>query len=253
MSETQANGISTSFQKVGSGPTLVLLHGWANTWESWLPIVPMLSDHYELIMPDLPGCGKTQTPPTGWTTKESAVWFEDFLSHAVDRTKPLLLAGHSYGGKILIYHQTHKTRFVAQKIILIDSSGIPNKLNDRQQILQLFGLLTPKFLKRTLPRVREQLYKTLGSDSDYIHATHFQASTLKLILKEDFTQDLANIQAPTLLIWGKDDPATPLWQGEAMHNLIPLNDFHVLPGRHFPHHEYSEKVAKLILEFLQQP
>lgn len=255
MPTVQAQGLTTAYEKVGSGPPLLLLHGWANTWESWLPVIPSLSDHCTLFIPDLPGCGKTGTPSTGWSTPQHVNWLEDFLQQLIAQynlsAADFSLCGHSYGGKILIFQQSGKTVVPTKKLILIDASGIPNNLTQKQKMLRLFSALSPKIIKENLPQsVRAKLYTSFGADSDYLSATPFQRQTLKIILKEDVTPLLAHISAATLLLWGTHDTATPLWQAQTMDELIPLSQLKTFAAGHFLPQEHPEQVAKEILEFL---
>ena len=80
MLSVQVGGLTTKYEKIGAGPLFVLLHGWANNWEAWLPIVPALADRFTLIIPDLPGFGGSEGPQNGWTTLEFAHWLSGFLS-----------------------------------------------------------------------------------------------------------------------------------------------------------------------------
>jgi len=81
----------------GSGPPLVLLHGWPQTWYEWRRIVPDLAPHYTLIMPDLRGLGDSSRPADGYDKKTVAndIWrlVHDRLGH-----HRFHLVGHDWGG-----------------------------------------------------------------------------------------------------------------------------------------------------------
>lgn len=245
----QVAGLATNYERVGSGPLLLLLHGWANAWEAWLPLIPFLSDHYTLIIPDLPGCGRTDTPEIGWSTQKHAQWLDAYIE-ALGET-PFATIGHSYGGKILLEYCSGNYNHEPKKLVLIDSSGIPNVLNSKQKAFRFITSITPKTLKEKFAgKMRSKLYETFGADSDYVWANSFQKKTLQLILKEDYTNRLASIMQPTLLLWGKSDASTPLWQGESMHNLIPLNQLKTYDAGHFPHQSFPKQVSEEIVKFL---
>lgn len=249
MPSIQAAGLQTNYEMIGSGPAVLLLHGWANAWEAWLPVIPFLSDHYTLIMPDLPGCGRSDTPKNGWSTKQHALWLDDFIQKI--EQKPEAVIGHSYGGKILLEYCSGKYVYTPKKVVLLDSSGIPNILSSKQKALRLIAKYTPKMLKDTLKgSLRSKIYTSFGADSDYVWANEFQKRTLQIILKEDYTERLSSIAQPTLILWGKHDASTPLWQGETMHNLIPLNQFRTYDADHFPHQKYPKEVSDEICRFL---
>jgi pimeloyl-ACP methyl ester carboxylesterase len=200
-------------------------------------------------MLDLPGCGRTDTPNIGWSTKQHAQWVDECIQKL--QQTPIGMIGHSFGGKILLEYCSSQYTHEPQKLVLIDSSGIPNVLNSKQRALRLVARLTPKAIKEKVAgSMRSRLYETFGADSDYIWANEFQKKTLQIILQEDYTKRLASIAVPTLIIWGKNDTSTPLWQGETMHNLIPLNQLKTYDAGHFPHHTYPKEVSEELCRFL---
>lgn len=255
MPQVLVGGLSTYYEQVGQGPVLLLLHGWANTWEAWIPVIPLLSDHYTLVMPDLPGCGKTATPSVGWDTAEHAKWLEALLAKLSTLNSPLsipAIVGHSYGGKILLEYCSGNYKPQPSKLILIDASGIPNILTGRQKLLRSLATYTPEFIKKSIGgKLRGKVYEKFGADSDYVWANEFQKKTLQLIVTEDYTEKLARIAQQTMILWGKGDTSTPLWQGESMHSLIPLNQLKVYDAGHFPHHTFPKEVSDAIIQFLQ--
>lgn len=62
MPRLTAASVDTYYQKIGHGSTIVLLHGWRNSWQSWAPLIPELAKKYQLLIPDLPGFGKSSDP-----------------------------------------------------------------------------------------------------------------------------------------------------------------------------------------------
>lgn len=251
MNTIQVNGINTSYEVVGSGPALLLLHGWDNTWEAWLPLVPLLSDHFTLVMPDLPGCGKSQDPSSGWSTQEYSVWLSTFVQTASECQNLVAAVGHSYGGKMLLWNMSQAGGIPVRALVLIDASGIPVPFSLSQRIFSTAVSLIPSKVRHSIaPAVRAKFYHLLGIESDYVAASHFGRATLQKILREDLTERLSKIQVKTLLVWGKHDTATPMWQGDSMHMLIPLNKLIAFDSEHFPHHTFATQVANEIIQFL---
>jgi pimeloyl-ACP methyl ester carboxylesterase len=60
--KVRVNGIGINYVRGGHGPTLLLLHGYPQTWYSWDDILPALAQHYTVIAPDLPGAGLSDAP-----------------------------------------------------------------------------------------------------------------------------------------------------------------------------------------------
>ncbi len=253
MQSVQVGGFTTTYEKIGSGPLLVLLHGWANTWEAWLPILPPLADHFTLIIPNLPGFGESQGPVDGWSTAEYAAWLSEFLK-AIQKTHPnrhLFIAGHSFGGKIASYYESAHLSPHIDKLILIDASGIPGKLTPKQRAIRLAANATPQSLKSVVSgTLRSSVYKQFGASSDYLNADASLQKTLRKILSENLTEDLAKIEVPTLIIWGKNDKETLISAGNIFHTQIQGSILKVYAAGHFPHHDHAVQVAGDIIQFL---
>ena len=81
----------------GSGPPLVLIHGWPQTWFEWVRVMPALAARYTVIAPDMRGLGDSSRPLTGYDKQTVArdIWqvVNGRLGH--DR---FFLAGHDWGG-----------------------------------------------------------------------------------------------------------------------------------------------------------
>src|SRR5215218_11133128 len=63
--EARANGVRLHYARAGSGPPLVLLHGWPEFWLTWEPVMARLADRFDLIAPDLRGFGDSPKPDEG--------------------------------------------------------------------------------------------------------------------------------------------------------------------------------------------
>lgn len=83
----------------GTGPAVVLLHGWPQTWFMWRDIIGPLSAKYRVIAPDLRGLGDSSKPMTGYDKKTVAndVWR---LVHDVLKEDEFYVAGHDWGGPV---------------------------------------------------------------------------------------------------------------------------------------------------------
>jgi pimeloyl-ACP methyl ester carboxylesterase len=80
----------------GRGEPLVLLHGWPQHWWCWRHVVPLLSQRYRLVMPDLRGHGWTQAPAGGYGKEQLA---DDLLGLLDVLDLPRVgLVGHDWGG-----------------------------------------------------------------------------------------------------------------------------------------------------------
>ena len=65
----EAGGLRMHVAEAGQGDPLVLLHGWPQHWYEWRHQIPVLSQHYRVICPDLRGLGWSDAPPRGTTRR----------------------------------------------------------------------------------------------------------------------------------------------------------------------------------------
>jgi pimeloyl-ACP methyl ester carboxylesterase len=111
------NGVRLHYQQVGEGPDLVLVHGLTGNLAVWhLRIVPELSERFRVLTYDLRGHGHSDAPPTGYTPDAMA---EDLLRllDALEIERPVI-AGHSYGADIALYHALRQPRRVSEVIAI---------------------------------------------------------------------------------------------------------------------------------------
>ena len=69
----QVEGIGLHYLMAGHGPTVILLHGYAETSRMWKPLIPRLAEKFTVIAPDLPGIGDSEIPKDGLDMKTSAI------------------------------------------------------------------------------------------------------------------------------------------------------------------------------------
>jgi pimeloyl-ACP methyl ester carboxylesterase len=94
--ETARLGIHVA--EAGSGPPLVLLHGWPQHWYAWRKVIPLLAGSHRLICPDLRGFGWTAAPADGYRTTDLAADLAALLDAlGLDRVD---LIGHGEGGRV---------------------------------------------------------------------------------------------------------------------------------------------------------
>src|SRR5215472_4747151 len=66
-------GADIFIRSAGSGPAVVLIHGYAETSDSWAPLAAALVESYTVIVPDLRGIGRSSRPTAGYNKKTQAV------------------------------------------------------------------------------------------------------------------------------------------------------------------------------------
>ncbi len=94
-------GDSTMIWRVwGTGAPLVLLHGGYGSWTHWIRVIPVLSRHWQLWVPDMPGLGSSAMPPQPWTPASIAAVVTVGLGEIFPPQVKLRLVGFSFGGHV---------------------------------------------------------------------------------------------------------------------------------------------------------
>ncbi len=246
------NGIRTRWRQAGSGPAVLVLHGWGAKIEAVQPIISGLSPQLTVYAVDLPGFGETALPPAAWGVIDYAEWTRALMDE-LGLARPSIV-GHSNGGRVAIHLASHHPERV-DKLILVDSAGIRPKRGVRYH-RRVAMAKTAKHAARLLGapgRALQQRVLARTASSDYANAGPLRPTFVKLV-NEDLTPLLSQIRASTLLIWGDEGNATPLSDGQMMERLIPDAGLVVLAGAgHFSYLDQPQRFARVAAHFLAAP
>lgn len=245
------DGQMTNYQKVGSGEkTVVLLHGWADSSQTFSSVVAGLDGDYTFLILDMPGFGKTQRPPVAWQMDD----FSDFVASWLDKIGAKDVYGfivHSFGGAVAI-NGLASGKLKSKKLVLIASTGIRNKNKGRKAGLLAMAKIAKLGLfvlpKRSRQKLRAKVYGKLGSD---LLVLGEMEPTFKRIIGQDMQAKARTLKLPTLLIYGAGDDQTPVGDGQILRDAIAGSRLEVIDGAgHFVHQEKAAEVARLIKDFL---
>jgi epoxide hydrolase 4 len=91
------------YARTGKGPPLILLHGWPEFWLTWRRVMPLLSDTFDLIAPDLPGFGASDKPSFGPSRRQTADALADNILALMDalNLSRVGLVGHDVGAMVM--------------------------------------------------------------------------------------------------------------------------------------------------------
>lgn len=237
------NGKKINYEIIGEGNPIVILHGWLASLETMRPLANYLSKNFKVYLVDIIGFGKSDLPDRPYNTND----FGDFLKEFIERLNidlPILI-GHSHGGKTIINCVGRKL-IKARRIVLIDSTGIKPK-RSFSYYYKIYLFKTLKNLLKILPNAKERREKLLSKfgSSDYKNSPEVLRKTMSIIVNEGQEALLPNIINPTLLIWGKQDTATPIADAEKMKKLIP--DCGLVSYDGAGHYSYLDKLNQTLL------
>lgn len=250
---TIIDDLKTEYLESGNGELVLFLHGWGSRAGLFSGLIDLVSKKYRAVAPDMPGFGGSDEPPEPWDVDRYADFILKFLEPYAP--KSVILVGHSFGGRVILKLTERQLPFEISKIILIDSAGIKPKKSLKQKIsLACYkigkAMLSFPPVKALFPDALENLRKKRGS-ADYQSATPIMRQTLVKVVNEDLKHTLPNVKAPTLLIWGTADTATPLSDAELMEKLIPDAGLVRVQGAgHYSFLEAPEFVERVVASFL---
>ncbi|MFS8197552.1 alpha/beta fold hydrolase [Streptomyces sp. CWNU-52B] len=113
------NGTHLSVAVGGSGPVLVLLHGWPQSSRAWARVLPALARTHTVVAPDLRGTGASDRPHDGYAKTDQARDMRGVLKE-LGLTAPVAVAGHDIGSMIaLAWAAAHPDDI--SHLVLIDS------------------------------------------------------------------------------------------------------------------------------------
>lgn len=248
--EIMINGLKVNYQVEGNGQSILLLHGWRGCIDSWYPVTQYLKSKYKVYVLDLPGFGKSETPMPPFDYYSYGDLIGSFIKQ-LKIDKPIII-GHSFGGSIAAGIAARYPELV-RKIVLVDSSGIRIKdlrfftINIASEMgKNLFRL---PIISQFYPGIRNLFYKIIGEE-DYLMAGKLKA-TLTAVVRQDIKHLLININCPTLLLWGKNDRATPLWYAHEFKRLINNSRLIIIPNTgHFSYLENPERFCEEVEKFI---
>ena len=249
--ETIINNKKINYEIEGEGKPIILLHGWLASLETMKPLQKHLAKSFKVYNVDIIGFGKSDLPDNPLSSNDFGDFLNEFIK-LLNIENPILI-GHSNGGRTIINYAGRNLGKI-NKIVLIDSAGIKPK----RHIDYYFKIYTYKLAKKILKifpnkfkDYREKMLKKFGSD-DYKNSPEVLRKTMNIILNEDQRKIMPNIKAPTLLIWGDKDTATPLEDAKKMEKLIPNSGIAVLEGA--SHFSYLDRLGQCLIildEFLK--
>ncbi len=236
-------GLPTACSVLGSGRSVVMLHGWGANMQLVEPLARHLSPlGYRVYTLDLPGFGATLPPPVPWSVHDYARFVLAFFDHhELDR---VFLFGHSFGGRLgLVLGADHPSRLI--KIALSNSAGVrtPPSRADRLR-LSLYRATLNTLRAARLKGLAEHLrdwYRNRYGSADYRAAQGVLRDTFVRVVNEDLLPYAARVSVPTLLFWGDRDKDTPLWQGRLLEQTIP--DAGLVLWQGAGHYSYLDRLS----------
>ena len=238
MEYVEVDGLRVAFQRRGTGPCLILLHGAVSDSRVWRVELESLSDAFTVVAWDAPGCGRSDDPSEHFRLLEFAECLEHFIS-ALNLDRPHIL-GHSWGSALAL-ELYRRCPSVVKSLVLVGAyagwagSLPPDKVAQRLQFALRIAELPPGAFEPTsmpglfsdaMPQNRRSELATIMSEIRPV-GTRTMAYALA---EADLRDVLPRIEAPTLLIYGDADERSSLAVANELHAAIPRSTLTVMPG-----------------------
>jgi len=253
----------------GTGPDLVLLHGWGLNLRVWDKLVDRLAPHFRIITVDLPGHGRS-----AWNQQRRTLAAQAQIvraSFAAVRTgyvsTPCFVLGWSLGAQIALELAATSPRYFS-RLVFVGSTprfaasadwphGSPQATLDNfaRGLLTDYKQTASDFLElqvrgsaagnEILSELRSALFAHGDAQPDALSAD------LDILATSDLRSVLPGITSPTLVVAGQYDRVTPPAASRAMADMLPNSRYVELRrAAHAPFLSHPDEMSALLKEFL---
>jgi pimeloyl-ACP methyl ester carboxylesterase len=236
------------FVDEGKGDVLLLLHGLFGALSNWEGVVDRFSKRFRVVIPMLP---IYEMPIREAGLEGLQKFVEDFVSFK--SLNNMTIMGNSLGGHVALLYTLSNADKV-KKLILTGSSGLfedsmggsyPKRGNYeyiRERVAYTF--YDPKVATKELV---DEVFETTKSIPKCMRIV----AIAKSAQRHNMADEIPNIKAPTLLVWGLNDTITPPIVAHEFNRLIPNSDLKFIDQCcHAPMMEHPEKFNELVEDFL---
>lgn len=211
---------------------IVFLHGWGSNKEVMKKAFANQLSDFKHIYIDMPGFGKSENDHV-LTTIDYASIMKAFLEDLGINHNEVLIAGHSFGGKVA-------TMLMPKLLILLSSAGI---LETKSAKTLLTIRMAKIFNRFGLSKVNKMLR---SKDVDNMPQNMYE--TFKNVVDEDFSEYFEGFYKKALIFWGTKDEATTLGSGVTIHKLIKDSFFKSYDGDHYFFMKHADDICDIIKE-----
>lgn len=235
--------ISVEVRDRESETAWVFLHGWGSNKEVWRNVAQNLNQ--TIVTIDLPGFGSSDDLSKPWTIADYSEAVRTLIS-SLDHNS-VLLVGHSFGGQIAVDIAADQPNWLAGLVLV----GAAVVRDEEPKLLSAIGsILSPLFQLPGIKSLRPHIYNLIGADLPPEDDNLKQ--TMRTILREDQTDQLALIDVPTQIIWGSDDSDAPTENSEELLGKLSQANLSLLDGGHFIFIDAPDMFQQELINFHNQ-
>ena len=214
------------YEDRGDGSVILLLHGFTGSSADWLPLLPMLPEKHRYIIPDQRGHGRSLNPLDSYTHRQSALDVFELLNELDIST--FKACGMSGGAMALLHMATQQPKRLESMILVSPTTHYPPEARD------IMALTDPDNQPEAAWTAMRKKH-AYGDDQIiqlWKQANAFKDDSDDMAFGPD---DLARIQARTLIVHGDKAPLLPIDIPIAIYKNIPHSSLWIIPdGGHVP-------------------
>jgi len=246
-------GCKVRMLRSGKGTPLVFLHG-ANGLPGWLPFMETLSKHHDVIVPEHPGFGQSDTPDWLDRAGDLAYFYLDLFKHL--NLGKVHLVGTSLGGWIAAELAVRNDTVLAS-LTLVAPAGVRVK---GTQMADIF-LWSPEKMSRNLvhdPEMAARMMPVEMTEAQQMLVLKNRLTTARLawqprLHNPDLRKWLHRVSVPTQILWGAQDQLIPASYAQAWCDLIPSSRSTIFPScGHLPHVEVTDLYCQTLTQFIRE-
>ena len=256
------NGVEIAYEDLGSGPTVVLLHGYPFNRSLWRDQVSALRGDFRLIVPDLRGHGESAVT-SGAATMEAMA---NDVAALLDRLNitAATIGGLSMGGYVALAFSRLFPSRVQSLVLAATRASADNEEAKKNRAVQaekartegmegIADTMLPKLLTPETVAKRPEVVKHVRGMMASTSPEGAVAALQGMALRQNQTSFLPQIKAPTLILVGREDVITPVADSELMHSEISGSQLRVIENAgHVVNLERPEEFNRTLLEFLRK-
>ena len=245
----------------GEGEPLLIVPGGGADGRYYLPIVDLLKDYYQVILPDPRGCGRSKKGSQSYTFDLLASDIVALLNHL--KIEKSHVIGHSMGGMVAQHFSCQHPSFV-EKLILFATSNTLTEfakhccktaaiVKSEASLKTFIHVMAIWNFSESFFKNQESIKNLLsGAEQDpYPLQTEALIEQMNIISSFDSSDQLQKLKSPTLIIGCEKDIIFPREHVKDLTSFIHHATYEEIPNAaHSAHIEQPELVAKLIKEFL---
>jgi pimeloyl-ACP methyl ester carboxylesterase len=259
MERVDVDGLSITYERAGSGPLLMLLHGYVGDGPSvWRHQIDALAPDFTVVAWDAPGAGASSDPPETFGIDGYAGCLAGFLDSL--GLGPAHIVGLSFGGALALAFQRRHRALTKTLVLASAYAGWRGSLGPEAaearlaQAIRLSRASPQEFVDTLLPTMfalpvaPDDMAAHREAMANF-HPSGFRA--MAVASAEDVSDVLSTVDVPTLLVYGDNDERAPMAVAERMHAAIRSSRLVVLEGAgHICNVELPQRFNEEVREFL---